>query len=252
MSIYFNNPWKPIKHTLLKDTSLADTIHEKGYAIVQMLNEQQLSQLRNSYDSLHDIADERGGMFYSVYSRDLPYRKKVFQELESVLGSIYQEHFVDYKTILHSFVIKASGPESEFYLHQDTTGVDESKFSALNVWMPLHDVDETNGCLALVEKSHKFFSPYRSISFPAPFDPIQNTVRKYLKPIPMKAGEVIIFDNRILHNSLTNLSGKTRIAAVSGLLPKAASIVTCHKANYELEGLFTVTICPEPQISVAP
>jgi ectoine hydroxylase-related dioxygenase (phytanoyl-CoA dioxygenase family) len=48
----------------------------------------------------------------------------------------------------------------------------------------------------------------------------------------MKAGEVLVFDNRILHHSYQNLSGKARIAVICGLFPEEAKFITCHKPEY--------------------
>ena len=94
-------------------------------------------------------------------------------------------------------------------------------------------MDENNGALALVPHSHKFFSPYRHISFPTPFEKIQETVRAYMKVIQMKKGEGLVFDNRVLHNSVKNSSTKPRIAAVCGLFPKEAKLMTVWKPEHE-------------------
>lgn len=236
MSIYLNNPWKPVRHTVMKSEKLTNTIHDIGYKVIPFLNDTALNQLRELYNTTHQINDEKGGMFYSVYSRDLEYRKKIHDEIGQILQPMLEEHLTDFKVIINSFVIKAPGPESEFHLHADTSGVDERKYSALNVWIPLIDVDEKNGALALIPKSHKFFTPFRSISFPAPFDHIQSTVKKYLEVIPTKAGEALIFDNRCLHNSPPNTTNETRVAVVCGLIPKDVPIVTCHKMEYKLGG----------------
>jgi hypothetical protein len=236
MSIYLNNPWKPVKHTIIKSKETTDTIHDLGYQVSPFLDESALNELRQLYDKTHQIDDKKGGMFYSVYSRDLEYRKKVHDEIGRIIQPSLDKYLQDYKVIINSFVIKAPGPKSEFHLHADTTGLDERKHSALNVWIPLIDVDKDNGALALVPESHKFFTPYRSISFPAPFDHIQSTVKKYLEIIPVKAGEALIFDNRMLHNSPPNTSNETRVAIVCGLFPKDVSMMTCHKAEYKLGG----------------
>lgn len=231
-----NNPWKPVRHSIFNNDGLADIIHEVGYKVTPFLDQASLNQLQALYDETHQINDARGGMFYSVYSRDLAYRKKIHDRINDILQPILDTKFSNFRVMINSFVIKAPGPKSEFHLHADTTGLDESKYSALNVWIPLLDVDKDNGALALVPKSHKFFTPYRSISFPAPFDHIQSTVKKYLKVIPVKAGEALIFDNRLLHNSPPNTTNQTRVAVVCGLFPKEATMMTCHKENYVLEG----------------
>jgi hypothetical protein len=233
---YFNNPWKPLRHRILKDKRIEDALHEKGYFKGPSIEQDTVISIKALFDSLHTMDASDGGMFYSVYSRDLEYRNQVHEALGTLLLPFLKDHFKDFKVMINSYVAKVSGPKSEFYLHQDTTGMDEWKESPLNLWIPLDDVDESNGCLNVIPESHKWFSPYRSISFPAPFDNIQPVVKEYLKPIKMKGGEVLFFDNRILHNSGNNTSGKTRIAVVCGLFPKDADLITCHKSQYELEG----------------
>ena len=236
MNIYLNNTWKPVKHTIVKNETLTEVIHEDGYSIAAKLPVSVLEQIQTLFNETHQMEQEGGGMFYSVYSQNLAYRKKIHQELTSLLQPFLEEHFQDYKVMLSSYVVKLSGPKSEFYLHQDTTGLDEHQHSPLNLWIPLDDVNENNGCLGVIEKSHKWFTPYRSISFPAPFDHIQNTVKQYLKPLVMKKGEVLFFDNRLLHNSFANNSNKTRVAVVCGLFPKEAKLTTCFKPEHKLGG----------------
>ena len=233
---YLNNPWRPAPQRIIKDRVLSETIDQDGFALRDLLNVEQVTQLNSVFNELHDIHQEDGGMFYSVYSQDLNYRKQIHDRIGSILSSTLKEHFKDYRVMINSFVVKASGKKSEFYVHQDTTGLDESKFSPLNLWIPLTDVSQNNGCLGVIPRSHRMFSPYRSISFPAPFDQISETVRKYIRPLPMQKGQVLVFDNRLVHNSYLNLSGNTRVAVVCGLFPQNAKLTTCHKPKYELGG----------------
>jgi len=225
-----------VKHTIFKDDLWAEQIHNIGHKVLPLLNNMQINQLSELFKATHKLDSAEGGMFYSIYSQDTKYRHKIYQNIGEILAPILENHFKNYKMVLNSFVAKLSGPKSEFYLHQDTTGLDESKHSPLSLWIPLQDVDESNGCLGIIPKSHHLFTPYRSISFPAPFDNIQNTAKKYLQPLKMKAGEVLIFDNRILHHSYSNNSGKNRIAVICGLFPKEAKMITCYKPEYKCGG----------------
>lgn len=223
------NGWKPVFHSVIRDQELAKTIHEKGYAVISLLNETQLNEIRNFYGKEHTLRIDDGGMFYSLYSRDLNYRKRVHETLHKILKPVLDAHFVDYKNIVNTFITKSPGPKSEFYVHQDTTALDEFKHSPLSVWMPLQDIGPENGALGVIEKSHWFFSPYRGISFASPFQKINNTLREYLKPIYLKAGEVIVFDSRIVHHSMPNLSKEDRLVALSGIFPKDAEFTMCYK-----------------------
>ena len=221
--------WKPVLHSVIKDKSLAEEIHEKGFAVRPFLNNSQLDEIRGFYEKEHQLQIKDGGMFYSLYSKDLEYRKRVHETINGILKNTLDEHFSGYKNIVNTFITKASGPQSEFYVHQDTTALDEFKYSPLSVWIPLQDITPDNGALGVIEKTHWFFSPYRGITIPSPFQKINNTLKEYLNPIYLKAGEAIIFDSRIVHNSLQNISGSDRLVALCGIFPKEAEFITCFK-----------------------
>jgi hypothetical protein len=221
--------WKPILHSVIKDGSLANIIHEKGYAVIPFLNQNQLTEIRNLYKQEHSLDIKNGGMFYSLYSKDLAYRKRIHEVIGAILKPILDENLVNYKNIVNTFITKASGPESEFYVHQDTTAMDEFNYSPLSIWIPLQDITSENGALGVIEKSHWFFSPYRGISFPSPFQKINSYIRAYLNPIYLKAGEAIVFDSRIVHHSMPNISGSDRLVALCGIFPIEAEFISCYK-----------------------
>lgn len=236
MSIYLDNPWSPVPHSIFKENSTKFDLDEKGFSIKKSLGNNELNKLLSLFNNNHSIKVDDGGMFYSIYSQNVEYRKQIHKEIKEILTPIVNEFCKDYKMILNSFVVKYSGPKSGFCLHQDTTGVNEDKYSPISLWIPLDDVSVQNGCLGLIPYSQHFFSPLRSISFPLPFDNIQNEVKKYLMPIPLNKGEILIFDNRLIHDSYVNLSQKHRIALICGLIPQEAQITTCHKPSYEYGG----------------
>lgn len=223
--------WKPVKHSVIKNDVLAERIHEYGYAVIPFLNETQLRDISAFYEQEHALQIKDGGMFYSLYSKDLDYRKRVHDTLGQVFKTLLDEHFKDYKNIVNTFITKTSGPASEFYVHQDTTALDEYQHSPLSLWIPLQDITPDNGALGVIEKTHWFFSPYRGISFAQPFQAINDTVRAYLKPVYLKAGEALVFDPRIVHHSMPNSSGADRLVALCGIFPAEAEFITCFKST---------------------
>jgi len=224
-----NNGWQPVKREYVKDKTLAERIEDTGYAVAGTLDEATLAALEKHYQENHNFETPRGGMFYSLYSRDVQYRKTVHDEIGSILKPVYDSLFDDYRVVLNSYIVKVNGPESEFCLHQDSTGVDETKYSNLSVWIPLQDTNMENGCMCVVPHSHKMFSPYRGISFDGPFEKITDTLRRYLTPIELKKGEILLFDNRLVHNSVVNMSGNDRIVVMSGIYPTGAPLISCYK-----------------------
>ena len=221
--------WTPQKHSIIVDEDLKDVLHETGFCIKGNIGLNNIKKLKEVYDKFHSVKTKEGGMFYSLYSLNLEYRKNIHKALGEIMSPLYNQEFQDYKSVINSFIVKFNGEESAFTLHQDSTSLDEFKHSPLSVWIPLQDTNINNGCLCVVPKSHHIFYPYRGISFPTPFEDIESTVRAYLEPIEMKAGDILLFDNRLVHFSPTNHSDSERVVVMSGLFPKEAVMENCFK-----------------------
>lgn len=229
--------WKPIKHAVIKDDALRDVVHTKGYAVKDWLTETQVSDLKSLFSDLHELAIKDGGIFYSVYSSDLDYRKKVHEEAAEILKPVLDQHLQNYTNIINTFVAKTPGPNSEFYVHQDTSALDESRFSGLSVWIPLVDVGPENGGLSVIEKTQWLYSPHRAVTIPFPFHDYMDDVRSYLTPISMKAGQVLVFDPRIIHSSGVNQSDQDRVALIAGIFPEEAKFQHYFKDDSSPEKL---------------
>jgi hypothetical protein len=235
--------WRPLPHTVIKDAGTAEIIHQEGFVVAEALDESQIQLLQKLYASTHDLKSDEGGMFYGMYSLDMAYRKKVHDAIAEILTPVFESFFKDYKNIVNFFITKLPGPKSELNIHQDMTAMDETKYSPLSVWIPLQDVTEENGALCVMPRSHFMLSPYRSISFEAPYGHLSSEIIRYLRPIRLKAGQVLIFDPRILHHSLPNLSSSPRVAIVAGIFPEEAEIITCFK---EPEPSATIELLLQP------
>jgi hypothetical protein len=231
--------WKPAEQKVVRNQQNKLDLERTGYTVPYTLERQKLSQLKELYTQTHNFNLDSGGMFYSVYSQDLQYRKHVHEKINEILKEVYDELFEDYKIVISSFIVKVNGPDSAFSIHQDSTGLDEMTYSPLSVWIPLQDTTIENGCLAVIPQSFKLFSPYRGISFPEPFQNIKEEIRHYLQPIELKAGDVLLFDNRLVHYSPPNNSCQDRVVVMSGIFPKNAQVISCYKdinsKNNEIE-----------------
>lgn len=116
-------------------------------------------------------------------------------------------------------------------MHQDSSIIDESKYSQLSLWIPLLDTTIENGTLCVVLRTHKLFSPYRDISVASPFASYEDELRKYLVPINLKVGDIFAFDYRLVHYSPANLSDKERVVVLSGVFEKNAKIEVVYQES---------------------
>lgn len=222
--------FKVKEYTALKNSKLKNEIFENGFAVIS-IDFSILTKLKHVYNENHKLKHENGGMFYSVYSENLEYRNKIHLELGKILSPFYQETFINYKVVLNSFIIKGFGEKSEFQVHQDSTGLDESKYSPLSVWIPLEAVNENNGSLHVIPKSHHYATPFRGISIKPNFQDYTKDLMPYFKPLNLEKGQAIIFDNRLIHTSSKNLSNQNRVVVMSGIFPKDAKIISCYQSE---------------------
>jgi len=100
--------------------------------------------------------------------------------------------------------------------HQDsgvlTSDADETQ--VWTVWIPLgSDVDEFNGCLQVVPKSHQEFQtvvPHCPLGAGILSIPDTLIDKAHVQPVPMKRGSILILHRRLFHASVPNLTDHLR------------------------------------------
>lgn len=199
-----------------------------GYSIVDTVQALDFNSIMRLYDTNHDFNDYKGGTFWSIYSQNISYKKEMHCQLNALLKTFLDNCFEDYKCMINAFVVKTTGSNSYLHLHRDTTAMDETQYSPISLWLPLCDVDENNGTLFIVPKTHHFAPLYRATTIPSDHRAIEEICWRYATPIILKKGQAVIFDPRILHFSSPNLSNSNRVIVVSSLFPKEAHLETCY------------------------
>ena len=104
----------------------------------------------------HNIEAEKGGMFYSLYSKDLDYRQRVHSKIAELVKPKLDLLLKITKHCKHIYHKNPVRPAS--LCTPDTTALDEFEHSPLSIWFPLQDMTSDNGAMAVVEKSHWFFA----------------------------------------------------------------------------------------------
>ena len=97
--------------------------------------------------------------------------------------------------------------------HQDsgvaTENADDTE--VISVWVPLVDVDEYSGCLAMIPRSnHEGLALH--CPRPAALTIPDNLLPSRIKPVPMKAGSVLLFTRYTIHRAMPNLSDHVRFS----------------------------------------
>jgi hypothetical protein len=192
-----------------RDETIQQEFEENGFVVAEFYTADEINQLTAFFHSLADVP--KSGFFPTTFFQHKETRDRIDNFVIATGKRSVEKIFKDIKTVHGSFIIKNSDTKSELRLHQDMSLVDESKFSGVNIWVPLTDLTVTNGALYILPKSHRIFPTYRGASIANMYDKHTDFILPYLKPLYLKAGQAVIFDQSIIHYSPNNLSGKIRI-----------------------------------------
>lgn len=112
------------------------------------------------------------------------------------------------------------------------------------LWMPLIDVDSTNGCLTAYPGTHRF-GPY-IVVFPQDGSPYADVMdllaAEYGVLVPMKAGQALLYDGRLLHSSEDNRSTQIRTAVSGSLLPAGVTPTLFTRSDRQSEVIEVMSV----------
>ncbi len=204
----------------------ADRLRKDGVIKISLLDEKALSKIKSLYQSIHDNGQPASffdGIHMTIWDQDSAYKTAIRENLEQLLTPYFDKHFTNYRALSQQFIVKLPGNNTTFPVHQDWSIVNERDYFSLNIWIPLHDVDETNGAMWIVKGSHRLDQPVRGAGslFPNYF-PLLEEMKPFMTNFPMKAGEALIFYHSTIHGSPQNLSDEPRLTVQVSLLPKEA------------------------------
>jgi hypothetical protein len=216
---------------VFRDDSMDRRFDEAGYVIVPLLTAVEVTRLRQTFAIQHP---ETLPAFYNSMFRgvDESHRRAVYEAIREQFEPKIDALFDDYRPCVGLFLVKEpSQPESKVPMHVDPSFVDEHEYISVNIWCPLGDVDEVNGCLHVVPGSHRHNVLLRPINptNPTGEHPFHQVIplllKKYTHKVEMAAGEAVIYNSRLLHGSGPNMSSQRRVAAGCVAVPREARLL---------------------------
>lgn len=204
---------------------------EKGYVIIPFFNESEVALLQLNYDA---VAHNHGLIFESTsFLEDINVKNNCNEVVSTIFKSKIDSIFENYKPLGTSYLTKRSDEFSSMPIHQDWTVVDETQFASLTCWVPLIDTTIQNGAFQVIEGSHLFSDALRGPSLPVAFE--GQDLSCFLKTIPLKKGEAIIFNHALIHASHSNISNQDRVAVTFGLTHKNAALCMYYQKENEVQ-----------------
>lgn len=218
---------------ILKDPSLDNTLLNEGYVVVPFLDQLQVEELKEFFYEHHP--NDIPGFYASAHSQDLEFRSRMNDKIKSVYAEAIEKYFSNCEALGGSFVVKTKTQKEKLHPHQDWNIVDEKQYRSFNIWVPLLDLNEENGAIRVLPKSHLWGENYRGPNIADARQQELGAIWEKMHTLIMKAGEALIYDHRLYHASYPNTKDEFRLACVFGIKPAEADMFYYFGKNNNVE-----------------
>lgn len=212
-----------MKDNYFVQRNLSATFHEDGYVVVDLLSDDEIQYCKDCYlnteKELKKTVDSN--RYNSLEIENYTYRSNVYNSLAPYLQEKINRFVKKFQIIGINFAIKKAQGE-EFEPHVDDSHTNNNHIG-INVWIPLTDVNPENGSLYLFKGTHQIDIPMRGIGLPFPYLKHIDYIKQHTKPLTLKKGQAVIFNDKILHGSGKNNTFNDRAAIIVGMIPQEAS-----------------------------
>lgn len=214
---------------LLQDAKLQAHVDEHGWVVVDLLTDSEVRAMVDGYDRLdHEITVDRSfaaGFHATIIDERTDYRVKCHDLIAGVFQPAADRIFNDAVLAMTNFVHKEPGAAA-VPDHVDWTMVDEPGSTSLSVWSPLCDTDESSGCIGVLDRSHRAVSFVRASANPTYTETAEfGATLPGRELLPLKAGQAVVFDHRLVHFSSAHNGPEPRVAFTCEMTPRAAPLV---------------------------
>jgi phytanoyl-CoA dioxygenase PhyH len=211
------------------DPATEARFRDEGFVILDLLTSEDVASLLRSYEAFRQH-HEHDGFTATTLLDDLAARQRAHEEVEAVFRRRLMPVLDDHRIAVASYAVKqANSKHSHVGLHQDLTFVDEARQVGISIWSPLMDVNAENGWLGVAPRSHVLNSHYREPCSLPYWDLYEIIERQYLTYLPMRPGQVLLMDNRVIHGSPPNRTGLPRVVAAGVVVPAESQLLYCHR-----------------------
>jgi len=218
---------------------------QKGWCVVKnVVQQQEIDSFMKTFDDISKL--EGFELNENLLNSGRLFNPEIRKQTQNVINknatTILPRMFDMDKVDPHTggaYQVKPPHRNSDLLIHQDSTVIDEENDYCLFVWIPFCDVTLENGPISFLSGSHLWGNTQRSLGVPWQFKSHTETLYKYVKPVEIKAGDVLVFDPATIHSSAPNLSKEIRHAITVTVLRKNYQLVYYFRnkeiSNNEIE-----------------
>lgn len=210
---------------------------ENGYVVVKdIVSEEAIQVILDAFNELkeYEAYYEVDGFITSAnygYEIQNQLHKKLSLVNEIILPKLFYDNKI-YKNLLNILVLKFCKEKKELFAHQDAPLVDETEAPTTCLWIPTVNINTQNGALMVLPKSHKYFRWQRiHDQEDSPLSNLKEQMLDYMIPLYINKGDLIIFDNSLIHASAPNLTNEIRVAMTTTVAPNNYKLVHYCKSE---------------------
>ena len=215
-----------------RNDRLQEAFRSEGFVQTPFLDRRTIADLAVVCQSVGPApGDPQNGFFPGNNSTSPEWKREVVRRVKPIVQDALDHLCLDHHVYHATFLTKWPGPEGFLEVHQDPSMVDEEhRFSGATLWCPLvvGEPDEY-GMLRVVPRSHELSIGhwYRGLGHVKPvLEDVEGAIYdEFGVSLTPELGEAIVFDHRLLHYSLPNLTDGPRHVLALGLRPREASSV---------------------------
>lgn len=223
----------PLMLPILRSFDIEQRLLMDGFAVMPLLHADAVDELRklfSYYDT--DGKGTEGSIHTSLMDCDGATRRRLHQAIVHRLEPALSNIFNDQKLPLCQFFVKFPEAENEIGLHTDSSLLLNSALEPhYGIWIPLQDVGPDNGALTVIPGSHRWFSGVAAASVPWAFADCMNRISPLALTLDLNAGQLVIFDNRLLHGSAPNKSMTPRVCIAGRVTHRLSSYHSFWKGD---------------------
>ncbi len=214
---------------IFKSSNHNSLFQSNGFVRFPLLEPEEVSELKALYHEL-GLEDKIGyGYLVGMNDDSISMRKEMQGKILEIVSEKIEASMVNRKLYTATFMVKLPSDQNYVPPHQDWTFTEnEDEDPSIMIWIALDDVSIENGALGFVKGSHKITKYPRVFPFPVAQTPVEKFKLELFDQVDyveMKAGEIVVFDNRTIHASQPNRSKELRMAIGLSAYPRDKDLI---------------------------
>lgn len=203
---------------------LEEQLNREGYVVVDLLDHDDILKFREEYDKYFGELDRTPGRFTTLQHTDSSTRNKMHDFIVKEMDIPLRKFFKDFVIPVSQFYTKKAHTSGDIDLHADSSLLLNHQLEPhYAIWVPLLDVDADLGTLTVIPRSHLSQNVFFSGSLGGYHHNHMDWLRAHEVPLTLKAGQAVIFDNNLLHNSTANKKDIDRVCVTFRMTHFASS-----------------------------